>query len=109
MFGSTCLGESSEPYSSTSTAFENNASLGFGTVADLTRKDLLDLDSCTECGRCETSCPAHNSGKLLSPRNIVTKLRDQANREMPLFGKVKEPQRIMDATIQAEEIWACTT
>jgi Fe-S oxidoreductase/nitrate reductase gamma subunit len=90
-------------------AFENNAPLGFGTVEDLTRKDLLDLDSCTECGRCEMNCPAHHSGKLLSPRQIVVKLRDHVDRETPLFGKVKQRKPIMEATIQAEEIWACTT
>jgi len=90
-------------------AFESDHPLGFGTIADLTRKDLLDLASCTECGRCEMSCPAHSSGKLLSPRQIVIKLRDQADRETPLLGKAEERRRIMDATIQPEEIWACTT
>ena len=90
-------------------AFENNSPLGFVTLEDLARKDLLDLDSCTECGRCEMNCPAHNSGKLLSPRTIVTQLRDLADRETPLFGKVSERQPIMQATIRAEEIWACTT
>ena len=43
------------------------------------------------------------------PSYIVIKLRDQADRETPLFGKVKERQPIMQVTIQAEEIWACTT
>ena len=90
-------------------AFEGNQPLGFDTIADLSRKDLLDLASCTECGRCEMNCPAHASGKLLSPRLIVVKLRDQADRETPLFGKVEERKRIMDVTIQPEEIWACTT
>jgi Fe-S oxidoreductase len=90
-------------------AFEGNQSLGLGTIQDLSRKDLLDLASCTECGRCEMNCPAHSSGKLLSPRNVVIKLRDQANRETPLFGQVPERRSIMETTIQAEEIWACTT
>jgi Fe-S oxidoreductase len=90
-------------------AFENNLPLGFGTIADLTRKDLLDLASCTECGRCEMSCPAHLSGKPLSPRQIVIKLRDQADRETPFLGRAEERRRIMDGTIRPEELWACTT
>jgi Fe-S oxidoreductase len=90
-------------------AFESNQPLGFGTIADLTRKDLLDLGSCTECGRCEMSCPAHSSGKRLSPRQIVIKLRDQADRETPLLGRAEERRPIMDGTIRPEEIWACTT
>jgi Fe-S oxidoreductase len=90
-------------------AFEGDQSLGLETIADLSRKDLLDLASCTECGRCEMNCPAHLSGKLLSPRQIVVKLRDQADRETPLFGKAAERKNIMDITIQPEEIWACTT
>jgi Fe-S oxidoreductase len=90
-------------------AFESNLPMGLGTIADLTRKDQLDLASCTECGRCETACPAHGSGKVLSPRGIVLKLRDQVGREMPLFGKGEPQQRIMDGAIRPEEIWACTT
>lgn len=90
-------------------AFENDLPLGLRTISDLTRKDLLDLNSCTECGRCEFNCPAHHSGKLLSPREIIVKLRDQANREYPIFGKAQEPHEIIGMTITAEEIWACTT
>ncbi len=90
-------------------AFENDEPLGFETLSDLTRKDLLDVASCTECGRCEINCPAHISGKVLSPREIVLELRDHARAEFPAFGKAQEPQRIMGASIQPEEIWACTT
>lgn len=81
-------------------AFENDQPLGLGHAADLTRKDVLDLISCTECGRCEANCPAHGSGKLLSPRAIITKLRDiPAGETRPILGNA----------ITAEEIWACTT
>ncbi len=90
-------------------AFDSDQPLGFGKITDLTRKDLLDLASCTECGRCELSCPAHSSGKLLSPRQIVIELRDQADRETRLFGKIEERNPIVGVTIQGEEIWACTT
>lgn len=82
-------------------AFEKEQPLGLGNIHDLTRKDMLDLLSCTECGRCEASCPAHLSGKLLSPRQIIVKLRDQTE-------AAQQPQ-IIGQTIAAEEVWACTT
>ncbi|MBM3736171.1 MAG: (Fe-S)-binding protein [Acidobacteria bacterium] len=81
-------------------AFEKELPLGLGHLSDLTRKDALDLISCTECGRCEANCPANGSGKLLSPRSIITKLRD-----MP----AADTRPIMGNAITAEEIWACTT
>ncbi len=90
-------------------AFERNEVLGFQTIKDLTRKDLLDLASCTECGRCEANCPAHLSGKILSPREIILELRDHVNEELPAFGKPKEHKQIIGYSIKPEEIWACTT
>jgi Fe-S oxidoreductase len=41
-------------------------------------KDMLDLYTCTECGRCQTHCPAYNTGKPLSPKTLITDLRDNA-------------------------------
>ena len=41
-------------------------------------KDMLDLYTCTECGRCQTHCPAYNTGKVLSPKTLITDLRDAA-------------------------------
>jgi Fe-S oxidoreductase len=90
-------------------AFEKEEPLGVGYIHDLTRKDMLDLLSCTECGRCEASCPAHISGKLLSPRQIIIKLRDQAGEEAPLVGTARQERQIMRGTVAEEEIWACTT
>lgn len=90
-------------------AFERNEVLGFQTLKDLTRKDFLDLASCTECGRCEANCPAHLSGKILSPREIILELRTHANEEFPAFGRPKEHKQIIGYSIKPEEIWACTT
>ena len=90
-------------------AFERELPLGVGQIQDLTLKDVLDLLSCTECGRCEANCPAHISGKLLSPRQIIVRLRDQADEETPLARHAGEKRQIMGATVSAEEIWACTT
>lgn len=89
--------------------FEKEEPLGYEKISDMSRWDILDLISCTECGRCEMNCPAHNSGKKLSPRNIILEMRDQVYREMPFFGKNQTLQPIMETTITAEEIWACTT
>ena len=90
-------------------AFENDEVLGYATVADLTRKDRLDLASCTECGGCEVNCPAHLSGKQLSPRDVILQLRDQVNAELPLLGSAQSPQPIVEHTVSREEIWACTS
>ena len=51
-------------------------SLGAQTLSDLTRKELLDLYACTECGRCQSVCPAWNTGKPLSPKLLIMDLRD---------------------------------
>ena len=47
---------------------------------DLTRKEMLDLYACTECGRCQSVCPAWNTGKPLSPKLLIMNLRDHAPR-----------------------------
>jgi len=90
-------------------AFEREETLGLGTIRELSWKDVLDLFSCTECGRCEAQCPAHSSGKLLSPKEIILELRDHAYEEFPLFGRPKEPRGVVPLAVKPEEIWACTT
>jgi Fe-S oxidoreductase len=59
---------------------ENEADRHFGVAAieDFSWKDMLDLYTCTECGRCQTHCPAYNTGKVLSPKTLITDLRDHA-------------------------------
>ena len=90
-------------------AFERDEVLGADTLVELTRKDRLDLISCTECGRCEANCPAHLAGKALSPREVVLGLRGQLETEHPAFGRPAERRRIMEASIAPEWIEACTT
>ena len=53
-------------------------SLGLGTIKDYTWKNLLDLDACTECGRCQEVCPAYISGKPLSPKWVILDTRNHA-------------------------------
>lgn len=59
---------------------ENEADQHFGPVQieHFSWKDMLDLYTCTECGRCQTHCPAWNTGKPLSPKTLITDLRDHA-------------------------------
>lgn len=91
-------------------AFERDEVLGYETLSDLNRKDLLDVTACTECGRCEMNCPASISGKVLSPREIVLGLRRQLNTEIPLLGPPwPEARRILEAEIPPEAVEQCTT
>lgn len=60
--------------------------LGAGRIEDLTWKNLLDVSTCTECGRCQEVCPAWATGKALSPKLMVTALRDHAFATTPGLG-----------------------
>jgi len=55
---------------------EHAETFGVDQVEQFTQKQLLDLYACVECGRCTNVCPAANTGKLLSPMHLITKLRD---------------------------------
>jgi Fe-S oxidoreductase len=60
-----------------------DAALGVGKIEDFTWKGLLDFATCTECGRCQSQCPAWNTDKPLSPKLLVMALRDQAHAVTP--------------------------
>jgi Fe-S oxidoreductase len=62
---------------------DEDDALGVGKVEDLTWKGLLDLTTCTECGRCQSQCPAWNTDKPLSPKLLVLALRDHAHAKAP--------------------------
>ncbi|HEX5706585.1 MAG TPA: (Fe-S)-binding protein [Pyrinomonadaceae bacterium] len=69
--------------------FEKTESFGVNSLKGFTWKDLLDLDACTECGRCTAVCPANTVGKELSPRDIILGLRDLMHaRPREAFGLV---------------------
>jgi Fe-S oxidoreductase len=74
---------------------------GVATIADLTRKEVVDAFSCTECGRCQDVCPAHATGKILSPKLLIMGVRDQ------LFAQSAEP--IVGNGVPEEMIWDCVT
>jgi Fe-S oxidoreductase/nitrate reductase gamma subunit len=85
---------------------DESDTLGVREIKDFTWKQLLDLDSCTNCGRCEDACPAWATDKPLSPRKFVQDLKvhmleaaDQSDNGPTLVGEAPDE----------DEIWACTT
>lgn len=57
---------------------DEDSVLGVGKVEDFSWKGILDFTTCTECGRCQSQCPAWNTEKPLSPKLLITSLRDHA-------------------------------
>ncbi|OIK12539.1 (Fe-S)-binding protein [Bacillus sp. MUM 13] len=55
---------------------ESQESFGAGRIEDFTQYQLIDLYACVECGRCTNMCPATGTGKMLSPMDIIIKMRD---------------------------------
>jgi Fe-S oxidoreductase len=74
---------------------ENAEKFGMNAVADLTRKQRLDLFACVECGRCTDVCPAANTDKGLSPMHIMTKLRDTLQSKGLEF---RPAEKVVDST-----------
>ncbi|MGH8094750.1 MAG: heterodisulfide reductase-related iron-sulfur binding cluster [Chthoniobacterales bacterium] len=77
---------------------EQTGRTGIGELRDFTQSQLLSLDACMECGRCEEACPATASGKPLSPKSVVVDLR----RLMSLGGGG------VHGMIRDETLWSCT-
>lgn len=87
---------------------------GASDVQDLNQVQLLNAYSCTECGRCTSSCPANITGKKLSPRAIMMKTRDRLNEVGENIDKnkgqfVDDGKSLLNDYITPEELWACTT
>ncbi len=93
---------------------EGELRFGAATAADLSRKQVLDLLSCTECGRCQEVCPAWATGKPLSPKLLIMGLRDHMMAEAPALlaagdsGTV-ELQPLVPSAVQDEVVWDCVT
>lgn len=86
---------------------------GAKDVTDLTWKNLMDSYTCTECGRCTSSCPANITGKLLSPRKIMMDTRDRLTEvgdNLRKHGKdYDDGKSLLGDYITEEELWACTS
>jgi Fe-S oxidoreductase len=76
---------------------------GRGKVEDFTWKGILDFATCTECGRCQSQCPAWNTGKPLSPKLVITDLRDHLFAKAPyiLAGGENAPEDVL-STLSAD-------
>ncbi|MEJ5202175.1 MAG: heterodisulfide reductase-related iron-sulfur binding cluster [Anaerolineales bacterium] len=72
-------------------------------LAHLTWKQLLDADSCTECGRCQDACPAYAAGRPLSPKQLMLNLRDA------LAANGHNGKPLVGGWITDEVLWSCTT
>jgi Fe-S oxidoreductase len=76
---------------------------GLGKIEDLTWKGLLDLGTCTECGRCQSQCPAWATGKPLSPKLLIMDLRDHAFAKAPyLLAGSDEARDALPEEVRAE-------
>ncbi len=107
--------------------FEGRDSFGVGKIEDFSWRRILDMYTCTECGRCTEMCPADVTGKPLSPRSIIVNERDQAYHlaeHLTAVGKLKGAGKTAVASTliegqdrpaligevnDEEAIWACTT
>jgi len=80
---------------------EDQMRFGVATIADLTKKEVMDGFSCTECGRCQDACPAYATGKILSPKLLIMGVRDQ------VLTQSTEP--ILGNGVPEQMIWDCVT
>jgi Fe-S oxidoreductase len=66
---------------------------GLGKIEDFSWKGLLDMATCTECGRCQSQCPAWATGKPLSPKQVILDLRDHAFAKAPYLLAASDEER----------------
>ncbi|MFT7345249.1 MAG: heterodisulfide reductase subunit C [Lentimonas sp.] len=102
-----------DPYAAPAEGAAEPQRFGAKDVQDLNWKNLLDSYTCTECGRCTSSCPANQTGKLLSPRKIMMDTRDrltEVGEGLRKNGKdYTDGKSLLGDYITEEEIWACTS
>lgn len=107
------LDPNADPYAATDETNATPQRFGAKDVSDLTWKNLLDAYSCTECGRCTSSCPANITGKKLSPRKIMMDTRDrlvEVGEGLRKNGKdYQDSKSLLGDYISEEEVWACTS
>ena len=78
---------------------------GASAIDQYTWKHLLDLQACTECGRCQQACPAWTTGKPLTPKGVIIDLRDH----LRLVAEGGDPRKMVGEVISHDVLWACTT
>ena len=105
---------SADPFAAPANPDAVPAKFGASDVQDLNWVQLLNAYSCTECGRCTSSCPANQTGKKLSPRKIMMDTRDRLeevgrNIDLNKGVFVEDGKSLLNDYITPEELWACTT
>src|SRR4051794_6706568 len=113
---------------------DESTTLGIGSIEEFSWKGMLDFASCTECGRCQSQCPAWNTEKPLSPKMLIMNLRDpafakapylltdesgradlpeavRAEADRPLVGETEGPawEPTGGAIIDTDVLWSCVT
>ncbi|HEY6932345.1 MAG TPA: heterodisulfide reductase-related iron-sulfur binding cluster [Marmoricola sp.] len=81
---------------------DEDMALGVGAVEDFTWKGILDFHTCTECGRCQSQCPAWNTDKPLSPKLLIMNLRDHAQAKAPYLLADPSDRDGLPAAVMAE-------
>ena len=75
---------------------------GRGKIEDFTWKGMLDFATCTECGRCQSQCPAWNTEKPLSPKMLILDLRDHAFAKAPYLQAAEDARESLPDAVKAE-------
>ncbi|MCG6949787.1 MAG: 4Fe-4S dicluster domain-containing protein [Acidobacteria bacterium] len=94
---------------------DEDTTFGISTVTDFTWKQMLDMYTCTECGRCREFCPTTLTHKPLQPVLFLKAVRDQLYSEQsailgaPGDGSHQSENELVPAIVDPEVIWACTT
>ena len=96
---------------------EDAETFGVAKIQEFTWKQLLDLDACTRCGRCQDQCPAYITEKPLSPKKLIQDLKDHLYMQAPQILKSgaggdkneNQPNLIGGGMIEEDTLWACTT
>ncbi len=93
---------------------ETLETFGAADIEHLSWKQILDGYSCTECGRCESVCPAATVGKSLSPREVIVQIRKRTKDKAHLLADGIENEEVMNKTLVHDYIpdlnlWQCTT
>lgn len=86
---------------------EEELQVGIACAADLNWKQKLNLAACVNCGRCESACPAHASGRELNPRLLVQKLKNSFDK-ITVNLEEQKTNYFESGLLTDDEIWSCT-